>query len=397
MRPPHLLFARCACRLSISTRFPENDLRPPFVFEPPTGATANLNFRCKPLPRILLVIALLLCASAELDARPVALFYLTGNPGSIRSFLAHSGKVDLLVPAWYQVDEQGLVTGAPNPTVLEAAQRDKVSVMPILALFGKKKFSDLAASTIAQDRMNEAMLRECRMHGYTGFQFDFENLLWTDRDALTAVVKRSAEALHKAGLQLTIATVPNAPGYPGSGGFAKWIYTDWRGAYDLAELVKYVDLICLMTYDQQTRWTMPGPVAGWQWTVDNLDYALKVVPKEKLSLGIPLYGYHWYTGAPTTDKATGEEKPNLSGDYISAPDAMQLATAYQGKVEWDAADRSAFFYFYRDQMREWVFFTDLRTFRERYQLVEQRGLEGFCSWVLGEEDPEIWSMLPERK
>ena len=52
---------------------------------------------------------------------------------------------------------------------------------------------------------------------------------------------------------------------------------------------------------------------------------------------------------------------------------------------------------YRDQMREWVFFTDLRTFRERYQLVQDRKLEGFCSWVLGTEDPEIWALLPSHK
>lgn len=335
-------------------------------------------------------------ASVRLEAKPVALFYLTDNPNSIRSFLAHSGKVDLLVPTWYQVDAEGLVTGAPNPTVLEAAQHAKVPVMPILALFGKKAFHDLSANPGAQERMNDAMIRECRVHGYTGFQFDFENLLYTDRDALSAVVKLSAEALHKAGFQLTIATVPNAPGYPSAGGFAKWIYTDWRGAYDLAELAKSVDLICLMTYDQHTRWTTPGPVAGWQWTMDNLEYALKSVPKEKLSLGIPLYGYHWYTGAPTTDKATGEEKPSHSADYISAPDSMQLAMAYQGKVEWDSVDRSAYVYFYRDQMREWVYFTDLHTFTERYQLAERRGLEGFCSWVLGEEDPAIWTFLPDR-
>jgi spore germination protein YaaH len=348
------------------------------------------------LQRQIFFLLAFLCAGLRLEAKPAALFYLTSGPNSIRSFLAHSGKVDLLVPTWYQVDSDGLVTGAPNPTVLEVAQRDKVPVMPILALFGKKAFHDLSANSEAQQRMNDAMIRECRAHGYTGFQFDFENLLYTDRDALSAVVKRSAEALHKAGLQLTIATVPNAPGYPGSGGFAKWIFTDWRGAYDLAELAKSVDLICLMTYDQHTRWTMPGPVAGWQWTVDNLDYALKSVPKEKLSLGIPLYGYHWYTSAPTTDKNTGEERPNLSGDYISAPDSTQLATAYQGKVEWDSADRSAFVYFYRDQMREWIYFTDLRTFRERYELIEQRGLQGFCSWVLGEEDPAIWTYLPDR-
>jgi spore germination protein YaaH len=342
------------------------------------------------------VLGLLLCCAA-LHARPVALFYLTDNPDSVRSFLAHEAKIDLLVPTWYSVDENGLVTGAPNPTVLEAAHRNDLPVMPILALFGKKKFHDLAANVEAQSRMNEAMIRESKLHGYTGFQFDFENLDYLDRDGLTNVVARSAGELHKANLQLTIATVPNAPGYPGKGGFAKWIYTDWRGAYDLAALAKSVDLICLMTYDQQTRWTMPGPVAGWQWTTENLDYALKAVPKEKVSLGIPLYGYHWYTSAPTTDKATGEERPNLSGDYIGDADAVQLATAFGGKVEWDEGDHSAFFYFYRDQMREWVFYTDLRTFRDRYQLVADQKLQGFCSWVLGTEDPEIWTLLPTRK
>ncbi len=347
--------------------------------------------------RLSLLLTLLFLAAADLYARPSALFYLTNSPDAIRSFLAHANQIDVVVPTWYAVDSDGLVTGAPDPLVMGAAQREHVPVMPILGLNGKKAFHDLAASTAAQDRMNDALLREAKTNGYSGFQFDFENLFWTDRDGLSALVERSADALHKAGFKLTIATVPNAPGYPSSGGFAKWIYTDWRGAYDLAELAKSVDLICLMTYDQHTRWTTPGPVAGWQWTVDNLDYALKYVPKEKLSLGIPLYGYHWYTEAPITDKATGVERPNPVAASISAPDALQLAETYKGKVEWDGEDRDSYFYFYRDQMREWVYFTDLRTFRERYKLAEDRGVEGFCSWVLGSEDPEIWTMLPERK
>ena len=53
--------------------------------------------------------------------------------------------------------------------------------------------------------------------------------------------------------------------------------------------------------------------------------------------------------------------------------------------------------FYRDDFREWIFFTDVRTFRERYDLVRQRGLAGFCSWVLGMEDPGIWEFLPSHK
>jgi spore germination protein YaaH len=343
--------------------------------------------------RLTLFVALLLLCGAA-NAKPSALFYLTDSPEGIRSFLDHAAKIDLLVPTWYQVDENGLVSGGPNATVLAAAKAKGVPVMPIVALFDKKKFHELAMSVEAQQRMNQALLREARLHGYVGFQFDLENVDYLDRDRLSAVTAETARQLHAAGLQLSIASVPNAPGYPGQGGFSKWIFTDWRGAYDLAALAKSVDLVCLMTYDQHTRWTMPGPVAGWGWTVENLDYALKVVPKEKLSLGIPLYGYHWYTNAPTVDK-DGKEHPNTAADYISTPDVLRLATDYNGKLRWDADDHAAFFFFYRDQMREWIFFTDQRTFKDRYDLVKERGLQGFCSWVLGTEDPEIWSLLPD--
>jgi len=348
------------------------------------------------MKRVLFVLCCVLGPGCLAQAAPVALFYMTSSPDSIRSFLAHSSQIDLLVPTWYQVDENGLVTGAPDPTVLKRAQDEKLPVMPIIAIGNLKAFHTLVSNPAAQALMNEAMVRESKLHGYTGFQLDFEDISWTDRDLLTALVKASADAMHKARLQLTIATVPNAPGYPGSGGFAKWIYTDWRGAYDIAEIAKYVDLVCLMTYDQHTRWTVPGPVAGWGWTMENLNYALQTVPKEKLSLGIPVYGYHWYTGAPGKDPVTGADKPNPTADYIGTPNALQLAEAYHSKIQWDSEDHSAYFYFYRDQMREWIFFTDLHTFKDRYEVVQQEGLQGFCSWVLGEEDPTIWNFLPRR-
>jgi spore germination protein YaaH len=85
-----------------------------------------------------------------------------------------------------------------------------------------------------------------------------------------------------------------------------------------------------------------------------------------------------------------------SEDYISTPDALQLANAFGGKPEWDAFDHTEFFWFYRDQMREWTFYTDVHTFKDLYQLAADRGLQGFCSWVLGSEDPGIWDFLPNR-
>jgi spore germination protein YaaH len=85
-----------------------------------------------------------------------------------------------------------------------------------------------------------------------------------------------------------------------------------------------------------------------------------------------------------------------TADAITALNAAQLAEAYKSNIQWDEQDRSAWFFFYRDQLREWVFFTDQRTFKERYELAQQNGLEGFCAWVLGDEDPAIWQVLPQR-
>ena len=109
-------------------------------------------------------------------------------------------------------------------------------------------------------------------------------------------------------------------------------------------------------------------------------------------MGIPLYGYHWYAGDPGK-----EEKPNPTAEYVNQPEIEGFIPAYHPKIEWDAVDRVSWFYFYRDDMREWIFFTDEHTFRERYELVRQHGLQGFCSWVLGQEDPSIWNVLPSHK
>src|SRR5215469_10263571 len=342
--------------------------------------------------KLLSLFLLLLTPPISAAAQPKSLFYMTDSPNSLKSFTEHADKVDVLVPACYSVDANGLVWGGPNPDVLKTAAEHHVPVMPIVALMKQSDLHLLFVTPSARTAFIASLIRESQKQGYSGFQIDFEDVEWTDRDLLSSLVADAAAALHKANLQLTIATVPNAPGFPGKSNYSHWLYANWRGGYDLKALAQSVDLICLMTYDQNTRWTMPGPVAGYPWTVQNVDYALQFVPKEKLSMDIPLYGYHWFAGDPGK-----EEKPNPTAEYISDEQVKQYIAAYHPHIEWDSTDRVAWFYFYRDDTRDWAFYTDKRGFEDRLKLMREKGLEGFCSWVLGTEDPEIWSLLPSHK
>src|SRR5690348_5693359 len=78
------------------------------------------------------VLIFFFAATSAHAQQPKSIFYMTREPLSVRSFLAHADKVDILSPNWYSVDSNGLVSGGPNPEVLEAARQHHVPVMPLV-------------------------------------------------------------------------------------------------------------------------------------------------------------------------------------------------------------------------------------------------------------------------
>jgi hypothetical protein len=160
---------------------------------------------------------------------------------------------------------------------------EDVAVMPIVAAMVQIDLHKRFTTPAARSAFLGSLLGECKRHGYSGFQIDFENVNWTDRDLLSSLVAETATALHKETLELTIATVPNSPGVPGKSNYSHWLYANGRGAYDPKALAQSADLICLMTYDQNTRWTEPDAVAGYAWTVQKLDTRCNSFPKRELS------------------------------------------------------------------------------------------------------------------
>src|SRR5260370_35062861 len=104
--------------------------------------------------------------------QPKSLFYLTRDPKSVRSFLAHADKIDILVPAWNSVDSNGLVSGGPNPLVLETWRQHHVPIMPIVVNhgFSKEDFHKLVTIPAAYETMPSSPMASCTENDFAAFK-----------------------------------------------------------------------------------------------------------------------------------------------------------------------------------------------------------------------------------
>jgi spore germination protein YaaH len=100
----------------------------------------------------------LLSTTLFASAQPKALFYMIETPNSVKSFIEHADKIDIIVPAWYHVDGNGLVWGGPNPQVMKAAAEHHVPVMPIVALMNQAELHKLLTTEASKLAFINALL-----------------------------------------------------------------------------------------------------------------------------------------------------------------------------------------------------------------------------------------------
>lgn len=345
-----------------------------------------------------LALAIALAAPAALLPRaahaqaPERLFYYVDREDSYRSLVRHLDRISVLGPQVYTVDSLGIVWGSLDRRVKELARRHGVKVMPLVVNegFHQPSLRRLLADTTARHRATRTMAELCRAEGYWGLQFDIENLNIQDRDLFTAWYRETADALHAVGCTISIATVHRLADAAGPGGYHRFLQDSWRAGYDLKAIADAGDFISVMSYDQHTRRTPPGPVAGIPWMREIVDYYLRYVPASKLSLGIPLYGDHWYTRYD----GTIPERARSWNESVSWAWGSGLAERNGAAIQWDEAQQVPWAYYEVGGTFEWVFLEDVRSFRAKLALMSEKKLRGFSAWVLGPEDERIWEALP---
>lgn len=339
---------------------------------------------------LLLLAALLPAGPGAAQQRPEALWYVTADEDGVQSFLAHAGQVSVVAPQSLRMDSLGVVWGSVDPRIVAAARAKGVKVVPLVVNpgFDQPTIHRVLVSPELRARAARNLAALCRAERYDGIQFDFENVSVSDRDLFTAFYRETAEALHAVGCTISAAVVPRTGDYPGPTSYHVWMYENWRGAYDYRALAEAGDFLSLMTYDQHTRRTPPGPVAGLPWMERVIRYVLdQGVPPEKLSVGIPSYSDRWF---PAYDPQGGAR---VSGSGISYAQAVGLLAQSGATPVWDDRQKVAHAVWENDGINEYLYLEDARSFAAKLALVPKYRLRGYSVWVLGMEDPRVWEAV----
>jgi len=322
------------------------------------------------------------CLPAEALARAglpqEKIFYMSQSKEKegIASLQKNANKIDILAPQFYGVSDKLQLVGGLDSQLKKAIQQKKVKVMPLVTNAGFKQdvIHNLLISTTAQDAVINSLVVIARKDKYIGWQFDFENISYLDKDLYSAFVERAAASLHKNNFILSVAAVTRSVDYEDTDAFK-----NWGGAFDYVRLAKAADFISLMTYDDPSS---VGPVASLPFINKVLDYVKDKIPPEKLSLGIPLYYWGWSTNP--------SKKVVASGTYNKLLNIMDNFRYNYGFNE--ALGASWLTYFWQNQQYQ-VWYQDKQSFQNKLDIIKQNNFRGFSAWVLGIEVPEIWSAL----
>jgi len=286
-------------------------------------------------------------------------------------------------PFSYSIQPDGNLNMLNDADVLAAAGREAVLPMMVITNFGETGFnSELAnavlSSTQVQDRLLDNVMKTMRQKGYRALNIDFEYLYPRDREPYNQFLLRTVNRLRPEGYVVSTALAPKT-----SADKTGLLYE----AHDYPAHGRIVDFVILMTYE----W---GWVGGPPWAVAPinevrrvLNYAVTAIPRNKIMMGVPLYGYDWKL--PFIQGTTRAE-------IITPQEAIRRAARYGANIQYNYLYQAPFF-FYTDEngATHEVWFEDARSVQAKYNVVKEYGLRGVSYWELNLEFPQNWYVLED--
>ena len=305
-----------------------------------------------------------------------AAFYVGDDPTSLASLQLHYHDLDLLIPeALHTSSADGRLDIDPDPKLLAWIQtlHDRGIELPKMSMVnnynGKEwrvpELVAMLARPEARQRLAKSLQEFATSQREPGIVVDFEMVPASSQIDFQHFVHDLAAALHGANLKLMVA-LPAA---------------DWD--YDYKYFASQTDAIIVMNYDFHYPSSPAGPIAPQDWFVKNIENLLKVVPANKVVMGIANYGYDW--------SAKTKSAPHPVGQAITFQQGIVTAVESESDVVYDP-DSFNPHYSYEDEQNvvHQVWMLDGVTAYNELRAAERAGVQGTAVWRLGMEDPSMW-------
>jgi len=258
-------------------------------------------------------------------------------------------------------------------------------VRPILTLtplgedgrFNNNLVSNLVRNQEVQQHLIWELGQTLQEKGFAGVDIDFEYVLAEDREEMAAFVRKTTQVMNLFGYTVSVALAPKTS-------------AQQRGllyeGIDYRLLGEAANRVLLMAYEWGYTYGPPMAVAPVNMVRRVVDYAVSVIPREKISLGIPNYGYDW---------PLPYERGVTKAQTLSHQAAIQLAIDHGTNIQFDETAMSPFFRYWQYGIQHEVWFEDVRSIKAKFDLVKEYGLSGTGYWQLMSLFRANWLMMEE--
>ncbi|WP_010531249.1 glycoside hydrolase family 18 protein [Lentibacillus jeotgali] len=288
-----------------------------------------------------------------------------------------------LAPFSYQVNRDGTLTAPPLDNFAQIAANQNTSLMLTVTNLEEGEFSrDLGHIIVTvqavQNTLLNSIVNVANEVGFSDVHFDFEFLPPEDREAYNNFLRKAKQRLSEEGLLMSTALAPKTSAEQTGA---------WYGAHDYAAHGEIADFVVLMTYEWGYSYGPPLAVSPIDEVRKVVNFALSVMPANKILLGQNLYGYDW-----TLPYEEGGEP----AEAISPQEAITRARSQNVAIEFDQ-EAQAPFYTYTDSQgnNHEVWFEDARSIQAKFDMIKELGLLGISYWKLGLAFPQNWLLLQD--
>ena len=283
--------------------------------------------------------------------------------------------INTVSPSYFDLNTDGSLklTGISKDFISQMHSMN-IRVVPFLSNHWNKEVGSNALDN--RESLADEIAKAVYKYNLDGINVDIENVNHTFRDKYTDLVKLLRKKLPDKEVSVAVAANP----YGWSSG--------WHGSYDYEELAKYSDYLMIMSYDEHYEGGEPGPVASIDFVKDSIEYALELVPEEKIVVGIPFYGRLW--------------GKNHQGTGIALNRVNELIDKTGAKVIFDAESKSVCanikitnqsFTLNGKKLAPGnytLWFENEDSIRAKYKLIEEYNIKGAGHWSAGQENDGIW-------